>query len=153
MYLENGNETPRESYCLILSQGLSSHYGRCIKHYRVQGIITKLQAKNPMKTSVLSLRTENQETCLLGLSLPLAHYVFFDKSQLFSNLEDNQNLGKHPTYIFPNGIWLSRFGWSPGISILIFSRRFFGLLTSTNHPSHSFLLCKILLAWVAQQIC
>lgn len=36
-------------------------------------------------------------------------------------------------------------------SLIILFSRFDGLLTSMSHPNHSFLLCKILLAWVTQQ--
>lgn len=101
---------------------------------------------------ILSIGPENQNTRILVGAMPLAHWVSLDKLQLFSNLTDSQNPEEHLTYRFPNGIWLSRPEWSPGISILIIvSSRFLWLLTSINHLHHSFLLCKILLARITQR--
>lgn len=144
----------RHQESLILSYSvlralLFFFYGRSIRPYTVMTSLHELQAKiqRVYWTSGLRLRKP-------AFWFWVCHWstVFLD--QLFSNLEDNQNLEKHLTYLFPNGIWLSRLGWTPGISILmIFSSRFDGLLTSVSHPNHSFLLCKVLLAWVTQQIC
>lgn len=71
MYLENGNETPRESYSVLLClKGSPLVLWQVYKALHREGH-HHVSYKPKIQMSVLNLRPETQETCILVLGLPL----------------------------------------------------------------------------------